>query len=88
MRVSEIRTSSRFEKQYKKLPDVIKDSAKTKEQIFRNNSFDSRIATHKLHGAEKELWAFSITDRDRIKFTFLNGDKVLFLEIGTHDIYS
>ncbi|MEK9180143.1 MAG: type II toxin-antitoxin system mRNA interferase toxin, RelE/StbE family [Patescibacteria group bacterium] len=87
MRVTEIRTSSRFEKQYKKLSDAIKDLAKARERIFRNNPFDSRLGTHKLHGREKELWAFWINRAYRIKFALLENGSILFLEIGTHDIY-
>lgn len=87
MRVREIRTSVKFERQYKKLPKEVKETAKGKEAIFRQNPFDSRLGTHKLHGKEKEVWAFSITQRYRIKFLFLPGGSVLFLEIGKHDIY-
>ena len=48
------------------------------EEIFR---------THKLSGKEKEVWAFWVNFRYRIKFLFLNNGEVLFLDIGTHDIY-
>ena len=87
MSIRVIEVSSKFKRQYKKLSKRIKDAAKQKEFIFRNNPFDSRLDTHKLHGKEKEFWAFSIAGSYRIKFLFLNGDEVLFLEIGTHDIY-
>ena len=87
MRITEIRTSPRFEKQYKKLPNAVKNLAKVKEQIFRGNPFDPRLATHELHGKEGDVWAFSVTGKYRIKFIFLEGGAVLFLEIGTHDIY-
>ena len=65
----------------------IQEKAIEKISIFKENPYDSRLDTHKLHGEDKDAWAFSITDHYRIKFTFQSGDKALFLEIGTHDIY-
>lgn len=85
--ILEIRTSKVFEKQYKKLSVPVKELAKQKEFVFRANPFDPRLETHKLHGKEKELWAFWINRSYRIKFAFLEKGSVLFLEIGTHDIY-
>ena len=87
MKITEIRVSGKFEKQYRKLPDKIRKVAREKESIFRNNPFDPRLNTHKLHGKDREAWAFSITGFCRIKFIFLTSESVLFLEIGTHDIY-
>jgi len=82
-----IRVSSKFERQYKKLSNNIKNVAKNKERIFRINPFDPRLDTHKLHGKDKDMWSFSVTRSYRIKFIFLAKVSILFLEIGTHDIY-
>ncbi len=82
-----IKISPRFEKRYKKLSSEIKERAKQKEAIFRENPFDPRLETHKLSGKEKECWAFSVNYHYRIKFIFLKGEEVLFLDIGTHDVY-
>lgn len=87
MRVNAIETTKNFDRQYKKLPKNVKDAAKEKEWIFRENPFDIRLRTHKLHGEEKDMWAFSITHTHRIKFIFITDESVLFLEIGTHGIY-
>ena len=89
MRIEVIRTTSKFEKQYKRLPAKIKRVAQERETIFRNNIFDSRLNTHKLHGKDKEAWAFYVTPcRYRIKFIFLSAKIVLFLEIGAYTIYT
>lgn len=85
--INEIEYSEKFLKQSLRLPRHIKEIAKEKEIIFRNDVFDQRLGTHKLHGKDKKVWAFWITNSYRIKFVFLNGDKVLFLEVGTHKIY-
>ena len=79
--------SKKFLKQASRLPEDVVSEAEKRELIFRANPFDPLLKTHKLHGKEKEVWAFSVTNRHRIKFVFLPGHSVLFLEIGTHDIY-
>ncbi|MDP3764390.1 MAG: type II toxin-antitoxin system mRNA interferase toxin, RelE/StbE family [bacterium] len=79
--------SKRFLRQLGRLPKHLVDQAQEKENIFKANPFDSRLNTHKLHGKDKNSWSFSITHKYRIKFIFLNDSTVLFLEVGTHDIY-
>lgn len=87
MEIKNIFTHPRFDKNYKRLPKELKERAKSKEKIFRKDPFDPRLKTHKLSGKEKECWAFWIDYHYRIKFIFLDGDEVLFLDIGTHEIY-
>lgn len=82
-----IKTVAYFDKCYKKLPKKIREKAKEREQIFREDTFDPRLRTHKLHGKDKDSWAFWIDYIYRIKFVFLTEEEVLFLDIGTHDIY-
>ena len=82
-----IRTSSRFRKSYKKLPNRIKKNAREKEKIFRTNPFDARLDTHKLHGKYKEYWAFTVINQYRIIFAFIESERVDFIDIGTHQIY-
>ena len=60
--------------------------AEERMQLFRNNPFDSRLDTHKLHGRLKDQRSFSIDDKNRILFEF-EGDDVIFLDIGDHSIY-
>ena len=86
-RIENVEYSRKFLKSLSRLPRGIVEKAQEKEFIFKENPFDPRLNTHKLHGKEKGLWAFSITHGYRIKFLPLNGNKVLFLEIGTHEIY-
>lgn len=87
MQIQEIKTSHLFEKHYKKLPKGIKEKAKAKEKIFRENSFHPLLKTHKLSGKDKECWAFWVDYSYRIKFIFLDDEKILFLDIGSHKIY-
>ncbi len=79
--------SSKFLKSLSRLPAAIITKTQERERIFRQDAFDPLLATYKLHGKEKDVWAFSITHTHRIKFIFLTDTHVLFLEIGTHEIY-
>jgi addiction module RelE/StbE family toxin len=82
-----IEYSPKFARQFRKLPKEAKMSAFQCEKIFRNNPFDPKLKTHKLHGTIKEYWAFSISYDYRMGFTFVDGDLVRFHAIGSHDIY-
>lgn len=79
--------SSKFEREYKKLPKEVKKLAEEKEAIFRKNTFDPKLNTHKLCGRLKEYWAFSINDKYRIIFDFVKKDIIWFHSIGDHSIY-
>ncbi|HEY5383021.1 MAG TPA: type II toxin-antitoxin system mRNA interferase toxin, RelE/StbE family [Candidatus Paceibacterota bacterium] len=83
----EINTLPRFDKHYKKLPKKLKETAKEKEKTFRSNPYHPSLRTHALHGQDKGLHAFWIDQKYRIKFLFITPQKVLFLDVGTHDIY-
>lgn len=87
MRIGIIHLTERFEREYRRLLKTVKEAAQRKEVIFRENPFDPRLLTHKLHGKDKEAWSFSVSHSHRIKFVFLTPHSVLFLEIGTHEIY-
>jgi len=88
MRIKTIRVTPLFERHYRKLSKRVKEAAKRRELVFRENPFDSTLRTHKLHGKEKDAYAFWIDYSHRIKFIFLDEETVLFLDIGTHDIYA
>lgn len=69
----------------KKLPHAVREKAK--ETIFRFNLFDPRLRAHTHYGKDKSAWGFWVDFKYRIKFVFIRGTAVLFLDIGTHDIY-
>ncbi len=87
MRVHVIRSTARFDRHYRKLSTILKNIAKKKEVVFRDNPFDASLDTHKLSGKDQECWSFSLNRKYRIKFYFLDNEEVLFLDVGTHDIY-
>ena len=87
MRIASIETMPLFERHYRKLPKKLKEVAKEREKLFRQDAFHPSLETHKLHGKDRETWAFSINQKYRIKFIFLPANAALFLDIGTHAIY-
>ena len=82
-----IRVSPKFEKHYRRLPKRIKEKAKEKELIFRENPFHPQLKTHQLSGKDKGCWTLGITYHYRIKFIFLADEEVLFLDVGARNIY-
>ena len=79
--------SSSFARKYKKLSDQIKNIAEKQEKIFRQNPFDPRLKTHKLHGKLKNFYSFSIGYKYRIVFEFANKNTIYFHSVGTHSVY-
>ncbi len=76
----------RFEKSYRKLPLHLRTKAEAREALFRENPFDARLDTHKLHGKLKHQWSFSVDGKCRILFEFI-ASEVVFIDVGDHDIY-
>lgn len=83
----EIIYSSKFAREYGRLPRNIKLKAEKKELIFRKNIFDKSLKTHKLSGKLKGFYSFSINDSYRIIFEIINDDLVYFHSVGDHSIY-
>ena len=86
-KIVKIYPSTRFAKSYRRLPARIQILAKKKDKLFRNDVFHLTLKTHKLSGKLKENWAYSIDRRHRVMFRFVNKDEVVYLDIGTHDVY-
>lgn len=79
--------SSKFAREYRKLPKEIKKLAEEKELVFRKNPFDPKLNTHKLHGRLKEYWVFSVDNTNRVIFEFAKKDVVWFHSVGDHSVY-
>ena len=54
-------------------------------EAFKNNPFDPKLRTHKLSGKLKDLWSFSIEYDLRVIFYFVDDQRTLFIDIGTHN---
>lgn len=79
--------STKFGKEYKKLPRKVKLLAERKEKFFRKDPFGPALKTHKLSGKLKDFYSFSINYQYRIIFEFKNNEEIWFHSVGTHEIY-
>jgi len=56
-----------------------------KLEKFMREPFSRELKTHKLSGQLKDLWGFSIGYDMRVIFFFAEKDKVVLVDIGTHE---
>ena len=52
---------------------------------FSQDPFDSLLRTHKLSGELEGLWSFTVEYDCRVLFKFLEGNRALLIDIGSHD---
>jgi len=81
----EIALSSNFLRKAKKLSKKDKILLSERTDIFRNNPNDSRLKTHPLTGKLKGMLSFSINYSKRVIFLYVEPNKVLFFDIGSHN---
>jgi len=84
-KVTRIKYSPQFLRSVKKLPHHIQTKLEVREFIFKDDAFDARLDTHKLHGKDRDAWAYSIDHSYRVKFLFSDDGSVLYIKAGTHD---
>jgi hypothetical protein len=84
------RAAEPFWKHFHRLNDSQKESARKAWKIFRENPFDPRLRTHKIHKLSslygQTIYAVDIEGDLRSAF-YIDGDWVVAVDIGTHDIY-
>ena len=79
--------SDAFTKNFSRLPKRIQKISRKKHEMFREDAFHSLLKTHKLSGELKNDWAYSVNHEYRVHFYFVDNHKVVYLDIGTHEIY-
>ncbi len=87
MIIKNISYGSDFVKQFKKLPSTIQKLAIKKEIIFKKNPIHPSLRLHSLKGKLDGLYSLSITLNYRIIFKRADNGDILFISIGTHDLY-
>jgi hypothetical protein len=84
------RAVERFWTSFYRLPPAQKESARKTWKIFKEDPFDPRLRTHKIQRLSanygRTIYAIEIEDDLRLLF-YLDGETVISLIIGTHDIY-
>ena len=82
-----IELSDNFKKSFRKLPENVRFQFAKKRTLFYENPFIRVLKTHKLKGQLKDYWSFSVTYSCRVIFKFVNNHKVIFYDIGDHQVY-
>lgn len=86
--MTEIVLSSRFRKAFKRKirgNKILEKRFRDRAEIFQTHPFDPGLKTHQLSGELQGLWSFSIDYDVRVVFSFIEGNRALFVDIGTHD---
>ena len=85
--VHTVHVTSDFKKAFRKLPQHIQKLAIKKDHLFRQNAIASSLRTHKLKGPLDGYCSYSVNLDYRVLFRFIKTDEVIYLDIGTHEIY-
>ncbi|PIW96661.1 type II toxin-antitoxin system mRNA interferase toxin, RelE/StbE family [Candidatus Kaiserbacteria bacterium CG_4_8_14_3_um_filter_38_9] len=83
----EIKYKPSFLRNFKKLSSDVQTEAKFKISLFTNPVNHEQLKVHSLKGKLKDFQSFSVTYSHRIVFQYESANTVVFMSIGTHDIY-
>ena len=85
----DIHYSSKFKKQYKKLPKKIREQFSERLELFIDNQYDSQLNIHKLSGRYYGLWSINITGDIRAIIDKDCSPEIIFVAVGSHsELYS
>lgn len=76
-----------FIRLFKKLPIGLQEEAKEKIDLFKSDPLHPFLKSHKLKGALKGKYSFSVNYSYRIVFRYLSKKEIVLLCIGDHDVY-
>jgi len=84
------KSTQRFWESFYALRSAQKDSTRRAWKIFKENPFDSRLRSHKIHKLSarygRTIYAIEIESDLRVVF-YLEADVVVTIDIGAHTIY-
>lgn len=84
----EIGFSPSFKRAFKKRVGTLQEKERLfweKMAVFIANPHDPSLKTHKLSGTLEGLSSFSIDYDTRVIFKFVDKNRALLIDIGTHD---
>ena len=83
----EINYKPSFVSSYDEAEMSLKVEIKEKIALFRNKNNHKCLKVHKLHGALKDCYSFSVNYKIRIVFRYLSKNEVTLLALGDHALY-
>jgi len=76
-----------FLRELKKMEPGLQKEVLEKIELFKNKKHHRSLRVHKLHGALKNRYSFSVNYRTRIVFSYSSKKQAHILAIGDHNIY-
>ncbi len=73
-----------FVKQYKKLPEKVRQQFKVRLELWIINPEHPTLRTHLLKGNLKGHWSMNISGDYRAIYYYASDEEVVFTLIGTH----
>ena len=86
--MTEIVLTPRFRRSFKRKirgNKILETRFRDRVDIFQTDPFDPRLKSHRLSGQLQGSWSFSIDYDVRVVFSFVEANRVLFIDIGTHE---
>jgi addiction module RelE/StbE family toxin len=75
----------RILKKWRKKHPHLGERFQQKIELFIQDPFDPSLKTHALSGNLTGCWAFSINYYYRLIFKFVDENRVLLIDLGSHD---
>lgn len=79
-----IQYSSKFKKQYKKLPKKIQTRFESRLRLFVKSPTNPQLRIHPLQGKYAGYWSMNITGDFRAIYLKRGNEIIIFALIGTH----
>jgi toxin HigB-1 len=73
-----------FAKQYKKLPEKVKQQFKTRLSLWLAKPEHPTLRVHPLKGEFQGYWSMNISGDYRLVYYFASDEEVVLVLIGTH----
>ncbi len=83
----EVSFSPAFMRKYKLLDKELSEEVYEKIKLFKNKRNHQQLKVHKLKGKLFNRFSFTVSYKIRIIFQYLSKNEVVFLAIGSHDVY-
>jgi hypothetical protein len=86
----ELKAVPQFWKAYSQLGPEQKKAAKQAFKVFKKNPFDPSLRPHKIHrltAIYRKPVMSVVLDNDLRSVFIVQGNQIISLDIGTHDIY-
>ena len=77
-----------FIRMYKNCVPLLREEIKEKIELFKKDPRHPYLKTHKLKGALRGRWSFSVNFEYRIVFVYASSHEAVLLVCGDHSIYA